>query len=98
MLDLDKLWKKLEDALAKETPESLTLWLDEQRRKDREAGIIRDTDIDFLDFPNSTLGLPTNLVEAIDDTMLKDIDYEASGIVDSKHSSLSAYDTYNLAA
>ncbi len=42
MLDLDKLWRKLEDALAAETPESLTQWLDEQRRKDREAGVDRD--------------------------------------------------------
>lgn len=97
MLDLDKLWKKLEDALAAETPESLTLWLDEQRRKDREAGIIRDTDIDFLDFPNSTRNLPTDLVEAIDDTMVKDIDYETPGVVDRKHG-IAAADTYNLAA
>ena len=42
MLDLDKLWKKLEDALAAETPESLAQWLDEQRRKDREAGVTGD--------------------------------------------------------
>lgn len=52
MLDLDKLWKKLEDALAAETPESLTLWLDEQRRKDREADMAMSEGTGFLDGPN----------------------------------------------
>lgn len=77
MLDLDKLWRKFETALAAETPESLTLWLMEQRRRDREAGVIRSFDIDFLIAPDSPCGLPANLMAEIDDTMACDIDYDA---------------------
>ena len=42
MIDINKLNKMLDDALALESVESLNLWMEEQIKADREAGIIRE--------------------------------------------------------
>lgn len=48
MLELWKLERMLDEAMARESAESLAAWLDEERRKDEEAGIYRFDGLDEL--------------------------------------------------
>ena len=48
MIDINKLNKMLDDALALESVESLNLWMEEQIKADREAGIIRNAEFGIL--------------------------------------------------
>lgn len=52
MIDIHKLNKMLDDALAAESVESLNLWMEQQIEADREAGIIRDADFGILNSRN----------------------------------------------
>lgn len=54
MVDLDKLNSMLDAALARETSESLSKWLDEQEEKDRAAGIVRETGRSFFELFGET--------------------------------------------
>lgn len=54
MVDLDKLGSMLDAALARETPESLSKWLDEQEEEDRAAGIVREASRSFVDLFDET--------------------------------------------
>ena len=48
MIDINKLNKMLDDALALESVESLNLWMEEQIKADREVGIIRNAEFGIL--------------------------------------------------
>ncbi|MBO5029754.1 MAG: hypothetical protein J6C59_09135 [Muribaculaceae bacterium] len=48
MIDLNELNKMLDDALESESVESLSLWMEERIKADREAGIIRNAEFGVL--------------------------------------------------
>jgi len=83
VIDLDKLDSMLDAALARETPESLSKWQDEQEKKDRAAGIVREEGRSFFDLFGETdiialsECLPDNDREMRDDQPAKEPVWEA---------------------
>ncbi|MBQ2838381.1 MAG: hypothetical protein IJE73_01890 [Muribaculaceae bacterium] len=55
MINLDKLEQMLDEALARETTESLNKWLEEEQQKDRESGIYNFDFIETLEIKGVSL-------------------------------------------
>lgn len=51
MVDIKELEHLLDDALSKETTETLTAWLDEERRKDEESDILVTPYVEIMNVP-----------------------------------------------
>lgn len=51
MVDIKELEHLLDDALAKETAETLTAWLDDEKKKDEESDILGTPYVEIMNVP-----------------------------------------------
>lgn len=95
MIDLDKLNKLLDEALESESAESLSLWMEEQTKADRECGIMRNEDFEI---PASNEAKTFLAIEDIVEIGITEhVSYYASEIVSDEFEIDNNYD-YNLAS
>lgn len=97
MIDLDKLNRMLDDALASETAESLNLWMEEQIEADRAAGIIRNADFGVLNIGLNSGGLTEVQEASIASGIQEYVSYFSCENV-SGDFEINSEDNYNLAA
>lgn len=97
MIDINKLNKMLDDALALESVESLNLWMEEQIKADREAGIIRNAEFGILHSMEMETSLTASQEAAIEIGITGYISYYISTIIPEEFE-INSDNDYNLAA
>lgn len=97
MIDITKLNKMLDDALALETVESLNLWMEEQIKADRDAGIIRHAEFGILHAMEIETSLTASQEAAIETGITEYVSYYVSTDISDEFETNSSND-YNLAA
>ena len=97
MIDINELNKMLDDALESESVESLSLWMEERIKADRDAGIIRNAEFGIL----RSWVLQNSLTElqerVIINGIYEDISYQTSDALP-KEFEINSDNNYNLAA
>lgn len=96
MINIEKLNRMLDEALAAESVESLTLWMEEQIRADREAGIIRNADFDILHLQQNS-GINARQEAVIETGVAEYVAYSTSSTISHEFDTTNIND-YNLAA
>lgn len=97
MIDLDELNKMLDDALESESAESLSLWMEEQIKADREAGIIRNAEFGILHSGVTQNALTESQESVIVNGIHEDISYQTSDVLP-KEFEIDSESNYNFAA
>lgn len=97
MIDINKLNKMLDDALASESVESLNLWMEEQIKADREAGIIRNAEFGILHSIEMESSLTASQEAVIEIGIMEYVSYYISPTISDVFETNSDND-YNLAA
>jgi hypothetical protein len=96
MIDLEKLNRMLDEALAAETPESLNAWLDEQEKADREAAAMLECGATVLD-EVSRASMTEAQESVVESGMSEVVVYEQACALSDEFDTDSA-NPYNLAA
>ena len=97
MIDINELNKMLDDALESESVESLSLWMEERIKADRDAGIIRNAEFGILRswvLQNSLTELQESVIV---NGIYEDISYQTSDALP-KEFEINSDNNYNLAA
>lgn len=97
MIDINELNKMLDDALESESVESLSLWMEERIKADRDAGIIRNAEFGILRswvLQNSLTELQERVIV---NGIYEDISYQTSDALP-KEFEINSDNNYNLAA
>lgn len=97
MIDINELNKMLDDALESESVESLSLWMEDRIKADREAGIIRNAEFGILRswvLQNSLTELQESVIV---NGIYEDISYHTSDALP-KEFEINSDNNYNLAA
>ena len=97
MIDINELNKMLDDALESESVESLSLWMEERIKADRDAGMIRNAEFGILRswvLQNSLTELQERVIV---NGIYEDISYQTSDALP-KEFEINSDNNYNLAA
>lgn len=97
MIDINELNKMLDDALESESVESLSLWMEDRIKADRDAGIIRNAEFGILRswvLQNSLTELQERVIV---NGIYEDISYHTFDALP-KEFEINSDNNYNLAA
>jgi len=97
MIDINELNQMLDDALASESVESLNLWMEEQIKADREAGIIRNAEFSYLHSSEMESSLTASQEVAIEMGITEYVSYYVSDVISDEYE-IDSDNDYNLAA